>query len=119
MIPEIKTPRDKLIETLNAMDERQHNLSFIAILIAHINRYPSDFDAGHLLSIITRLQNVAMSKVADLELIADVAEERATYLNKYLEGTLYTSEEAAREHLPIQITHTQDILNTCKRRWER
>lgn len=117
-LPEIKSPRDKLIDTLNAMDERQYNISFIAILVAHINRNPADFDAGELLSIITRLQNIATRKVADLELIADVAEERATYLKKYLSGELYTTEEAAREHLPLQLGHANDILLECKRRWE-
>ena len=117
-LPEIKSPRDKLIDTLNAMDERQYNISFVAILVAHINRYPTDFDAGNLLSIITRLQNIAMSKVADLELIADVSAERATYLKKYLEGKLYTTEAAARANLPIQISNADDILRECKRRWE-
>lgn len=117
-LPKIKSPADKLRETLDSMDERQLNLPFDTILFEHIHRFPTDFNASYILHIIQTLSRALVLKVADLELIADVAEERATYLKKYLSGELYTSEEAAKAHLPIQLGHANDILLECRRRWE-
>ena len=116
--PEIKSPRDKLLDTINTMDEMQYNLPFIDILMTHVERNPTDFGASDLLYIVVRLEQALALKLADLEMIADVAEERAGYLKNFLEGKTYTSEEAAKQHLPVQISNVDDILNECKRRWE-
>lgn len=45
----------------------------------------------------------------------DLAHERAVYVKNYLDGKLYTTEEAAREALPIQQSNMNKILELTRR----
>lgn len=42
-----------------------------------------------------------------------VANERASYLKRYLDGSMWKDEEAARENLQPQIENAQAIIDEC------
>ena len=48
-------------------------------------------------------------EITDLTLAARVSNERAFYIENFLKGKMYTSEEAAKEHLPLHIGHAEKI----------
>lgn len=118
--PEIReqTPLEKLKETIESLNEYQQDLSFVDILLLHIKCYPKDFHACEMSRIIRELEFELYCKIGRLMGIADFAYERATWLKTYLEGKMFTSEEAAREHLPMQVTNANDIIEKCKERWK-
>lgn len=117
-LPREKTAKEKLQETLDSLNEYQEALSFIDIIQIHIDRNPEDFAAHEVWTVIRCLMYTLLVKVKRLEYISDIAEERAKYLKHYLEGKMYTSEEVAREALPLQIGNVQDILDECEKRFK-
>ena len=114
--PKEKTPVEKLKETIDGLNQYQQNLSFFDILQIHMYRYPGDFHASEMARIIRGMELELLIKINRLMGIAEVAEERATWLKAYLEGRMFTSEEAAREHLPMQVKNAEAILDKCKER---
>lgn len=78
-----------------------------------IKMYLSTLPASSLSILISELQNMLDYKVNELEFVSRVAKERALYLKTYLEGGMYTTKEAAIEHLPVQIRNAQTIIDVC------
>ena len=52
-------------------------------------------------------------KIDELVSLKYVAEERAGYIKKYLEGKMWPTEELAREYLQPQIDNAQAIIDAC------
>ena len=105
------TDKEKLQEMI-----KYSECSFEDIILNFIRLHPKDFDAIRIHNIICGLNGVLLSNIYKLENAMSISEERATYLNKYLKGEMYVTEESAKEHIDIQITHTQAIIDACKRR---
>lgn len=118
-LPEEKTAKEKLQETLNSLTQYQDNLSFVDILLIHIERYPKDFHAAELSRIIKSLDLELYCKIGHLMRAVDVSQEYATYLKLYLEGKIYNSEDVAKEALPLQISNAQEIIDVCRKEWDR
>lgn len=84
------------------------------ILFACLNEFYKEFPASRINSIIKELQTKHLvDRINDLERIRDVAKERSTYLEAYLEGKLYVDEETARACAPIQLGNVRAILDAC------
>jgi hypothetical protein len=95
----------------------EHSLDdFESILFAYFHTYYEDFSATRVRSLISRIdRDVLMTKVLKLENAIKISSERATYLEMYLKGDMFTSEKEAKEHVDLQITHAQEIKKICER----
>lgn len=118
-LPEEKTAKEKLQETLHSLTQYQENLSFEDIIFLHMERNPKEFHAAELSRIIRRLDLELYCKIGHLMRAVDVSQEYATYLKLYLEGKIYNSEDVAKEALPLQISNAQEIIDVCRKEWDR
>ena len=59
-------------------------------------------------------KDVLRPKLLGLEQARAISAERALYLKTYLDGNMYTSEEAAIKHVPVQAKNAQAIIDACK-----
>ena len=78
-----------------------------------IKMYVESFPASKLSNFINDLQNTLDYKICSLEHANYIAKERAIYLRTYLEGNMYTTKEAAIQHIPVQIKNAQRIIDVC------
>ena len=53
-------------------------------------------------------------KIEKLDQARFVANERATYLKRYLDGSMWKGEEIAKKYLQPQIENAQAIIDVCK-----
>lgn len=83
-------------------------------LFTYMDVYYKEFSASRINNLITHLVKYNSELIIALDTIKSVASERAYYLKTYLEGKMYTTKEAAIEHLPVQIKNAEEIINTCK-----
>ena len=104
------TEKDKMINIIENYDVN----SVEEFLLTYLDTYRKDFYAIRLHNLIADLNDCLHDKINGLEIIKGVASERAYYLKTYLEGNMYTTKEAAVEHLPIQIKNAEAIIETCK-----
>lgn len=87
------------------------------ILFSYMRKYINDFSASRLINLVNGLNTEFIyERLRDLEHATCVSKEYAFYLKTYLEGNMYTSPEAAKEHLPIQIKNAQKIMDACYRK---
>ena len=84
------------------------------IIISYMKVYGRDFSASRICNFIERLNRSEIDKIAEMERVARVAHERATYLKCYLEGNMYASEEVARQCVGLQIENAKRILEATK-----
>lgn len=105
------TDKEKLMSIL------EHSLDdFESILFAYLRVYYDDFSATRVRSLISRIdRDVLMTKVLQLENAARISSERATYLEMYLKGDMFTSKKEAEQNIDKQITHAQEIKKVCER----
>lgn len=72
------------------------------------------------LGTINELHNLITSslnrKVEKASQAMFVANERAGYLKRYLDGSMWKDEETAKEYLQPQIDNAQAIIDACGRR---
>lgn len=100
------TDKERLLKYIENCPDCSSDLD---ILKMYIEKFP----ASRLSNMINDLQNTLDYKINSLELANSVAKERATYLKAYLEGDMYTTKEAAIEHIPVQIKNAQEIIDFC------
>ena len=110
---ERKSDKQKLMEYLEYCSDA-HSLE--DIVTGYMEYCSHDFTAFRTLSFIARIIGILEYQVNDLEIARCIAKERATYLKTYLEGGMYTTEEAARKAIPVQIENAQAIINACDMR---
>lgn len=106
------TDREKMENILT-----QCNGSFEDIIFSYLNNYYDDFSASRINDLIASLnEDYLYHKINDLENIKCISKERAFYLKTFLEGKMYTTEEEAIRHIPIQINHAEAIIDACKKK---
>lgn len=88
--------------------------SFEDFIFTYMDVYYKEFSATRVNDLISHLVNYNSQLIMALDTIKSVASERAYYLKTYLEGKMYTTKEAAVEHLPVQIANAEAIINVCK-----
>lgn len=87
------------------------------LLYTYLNLYEKEFNTIDILDMIDDLDIMYLRP----RVIKDgqdlfLANERAGYLKRYLEGKMYVSEEAAKQYVDIQIEHAETIVNACDRK---
>lgn len=83
-------------------------------LFVYMDVYYKEFGAARINSLIASLTKYNGELINALEVIKGIASERAYYLKTYLEGKMYTTDEAAVKHLPVQIENADAIIGACK-----
>lgn len=108
-----KAPVDKnqkLLETLQLFDGSMEELLFY-----YINTHSEEFPASRINKLIRTLQDTYIAdRINKLENACSVSKERAAYLLKYLDGTMYKTEEAAALAKEAQIANAEAIIKICK-----
>ena len=108
------TDKQKLLELLK--HDFADYVAFEDIVVVYMSRYSDDFSATRICNFIQMLNRDPMlDKIAKLEKVNRIANERATYLKCYLEGKMYESEEVARECVDLQIENAKAILESTER----
>jgi len=103
--------KEKLISILEKVDNSN---SIEDILYYFIIMNSEDFSAERIYNIINKLNSdFLISKIYELERIKSIAKERSNYLYAYLDGKLYTTKEAAVDHIDIQKENAKAILEAC------
>lgn len=104
------TDKEKLLDLIKYCPD-----DLESILFAYIQRYHDDFSAIRVRSLISKLdRDVLMIKILDLENAVRVSSERATWLNDYLNGRMYTTEEDVKKNVGLQIEHANKIKKMCE-----
>lgn len=113
----VQTSHKKQLTDVERMELilQNKNLTFEQMIYSYIERNYNSISMSRLNDIVTKLQHTYLQdKILDAENVISISKERSLYLKTYLEGNMYTTEEAAIEHLPIQIKHAEEILNQCR-----
>ena len=98
----------KALETLGELASFEE----LAIYFMQVNF--ADFSSIRIQQFMDSVsKNVLHPKLIGLERVRAVSSERALYLKTYLDGDMYTTKEAAIEHIPIQVKNAQAIIDVC------
>lgn len=89
--------------------------SLVDILCKYLFNYYNDVSIIQVSKIISIMNSCMANKVKSFQELQFVARERATYLEAYLSGKMWKTEEAARMAVEPQIKNAQAILDACKR----
>ena len=76
--------------------------------------YKSDISLSKLNEMRKQIQEVIDTKIEDYSKLRFIANERASYLQKYLSGKMWSTEEIAKQYLEPQIDNAQAIIDACK-----
>ena len=113
MVREVEnmTDAEKLLRLIDAykMD------SITTILHCFLDVYGDDIDMRTIHRMAKDLNDYVGYRIDKLESARFVANERAGYIKKYLEGKMWPNEELARQYLQPQIDNAQAIIDACKR----
>lgn len=96
------------------IDTSHNNAAVEDIIRGYIDMYNEDFPLSRLANIESMLNELLKEKINRCESALYTASENATYLKSYLEGSMYTTREAAEEHVDVQIKNVDKILDSCK-----
>jgi hypothetical protein len=105
------TDREKLLLILDAYKNMD---SIGAILNCFLDIYGDNINIRTLSRMLKELHGYLDYRIDKLETARFVANERAGYIKKYLEGKMWPTEELARQYLQPQIDNAQDIIDACK-----
>lgn len=109
-------------DTTGICDEMNNVIHFITVnpgihtvselLTAYIKAYPNKFSVSDIINLSIDLSTRFLSpRVDKLVHNENVINEYATYLNMYLSGKMWESEEDARRNLQPQIDNSQKIID--------
>lgn len=85
------------------------------IILDYMRNYSVDFPIGRIADLIEKLQHYVLKpKITKSEEALIAAIERCEYVTRYLNGSLYTDEKAARDHLDVQRANASIALEKCK-----
>jgi hypothetical protein len=104
------TDKEKLLKIIEISPD-----SFESIVLSYITHNIKDFDASRLFNLANDISQIMKSLIEYLEYAKDIAWERALYIQSYLRGGMYTTEEAAQAHKHIHISHAEKIMEVCGR----
>lgn len=103
------TDREKLLHLLDVyqMD------SIGAILNCFLDVYGKDIPVRTISRMSKEFNAYLDYRINNLEDARFVANERAGYIKRYLEGKMWPSEELAKQYLQPQIENAQAIIDAC------
>ena len=85
------------------------------ILSLFLNRFEDDLSIDTINSLHNEICFVLDKKIKRAEQALFVANERAGYLKRYLDGSMWKDERIARENLQPQIENAQAIIDECRK----
>lgn len=106
------TDKQKLIDWLNLCRD---TASFEDIVYSYMSVYSCDFSTRRINDFNQLINKHLSAKISEIENAVRVAHERGTYLRCYLEGKMYTDEEAARQCVDLQIENAKAILERTEK----
>ena len=107
----IMTDKEKLLEIL----KMTNNEPIEDILQCYLFYYSKDFSITRIKDFIDMLNHKYLyDKISELERARFVANERATWIQKYLKGEMWPNEEIAKLYLQPQIDNAQAIIDACR-----
>ena len=110
---ENKTDREKMLNLLNQCNGYKFD-SIEGILDFFLHVYINDISVRTMYSLMDCVNKYLGYKVDRLDKARFVANERAGYIKKYLEGKMWPNEELAKQYLQPQIDNAQAIIDACK-----
>lgn len=109
-----KSDRDRLSSIINT--HTRSDISLEHIVYHFIDSYYDEFSAERLNDMILTLNTTFLKrKIEVAESAIAIASERAMYLKKYLDGDMYTTEDAARKAVHLQSKNAEEIIKACKK----
>ena len=105
------TDREKLLRIL---DVYKHTDSVSAILHCFLDLYGEDINIKTISGMSKELNNYLNYRIDRLERLRFVANERAEFIKRYLEGKMWANEELAKQYVQPQIDNAQAIIDACK-----
>ena len=103
------TDKEKLLQVLDACDTE----SISDILHYYFELYVDRTDIRDiydLSSVIDRYLGYKINRLGEMQFVAN---ERARYIKRYLEGRMWPTEELAKKYLQPQIDNAQAIIDAC------
>lgn len=95
-------------------------LTFEQMVYRYMRMYHKEFSATRINDMIKTLNDMYLTPtIASNEHAISISKERALYLKTYLSGDMYTTEEAAIKHLPLQLGHAEEIYKQCSGKGEQ
>ena len=111
---DLSSAKEKMQKLLNSTISNQDSMEDIILYYLAVNT--KEFSATRVQKLINSInEQILMPKIIKLENIQHISKEKATYLKCYLEGDMYTTKEAAEQHLPVQIRNAEAIIDACKK----
>lgn len=84
------------------------------VLLHYMSNHCDEFNASRVNALLITLNNAFLvPRIMDAEHAINVACEHAMYLKAYCEGGMYTTEEDAKLHAPVQAKNAEKIMNVC------
>ena len=105
----IENARDRFVNLLNSSNAD----TFESIVTEYIHKFSNTISADECCQIIQLLSEIQYPKIAKLNNIKRVAREHAGYLEKYLDGKLYTDEDSFEKYREVQKNNAEAIINVC------
>ena len=89
--------------------------SFEDYVMLYMCRYRDEFSLSRVYDFIKKLERTMLEpKIVSAAELKFVANERAGYIKKYLEGKMFKTEEEAKAYVDCQIDNAQAIIKKCK-----
>lgn len=85
------------------------------ILSLFLNRFEDDLSIDTINSLHNEICFVLDKKIKKTKQALFVANERAGYLKRYLDGSMWKDEKIAKENLQPQIENAQAIIDECRK----
>ena len=106
------TDKQKLLEWLKLCKE---TATFEDIVYSYMTIHSEDFTTRRINDFQQFINQHLSAKIDEVERVARIAHERATYLKCYLEGKMYESEDVARQCVDLQIENAKAILESTEK----
>lgn len=85
------------------------------IILEYMRRFKEEFPISRIADLENSIHTfILRPKITKTEEAIATAAERSLYVMRYLDGSMYEDEEAAREHLDIQRANATVAFEKCK-----
>ena len=103
------TDREKMLTILN-----EYNVNSIKdILHCFLEIYGKDISVKDMYSLFSEVNYYLEIKINKLERLKSITNERVRYIKRYLEGKMWSTEEAAKKNVQPQINNAQEVIDAC------
>lgn len=101
-------------ERLQLVLDNCRSQSIEGIFQCFLDNFENDLSIRVINGLHKQIGHCLEHKIEKLDQARFVANERATYLKRYLDGTMWKDEEIAKKYVQPQIENAQAIIDACK-----